>query len=31
MVAFDFLPQNFGKVAGPGNDILSVCECSLNS
>ena len=31
MVAYEFLPQNFGKVVGPVNNILSVCECSLSS
>ena len=29
MVAFAFLPQNFEKVVGPRNDILSICKCSL--
>ena len=31
VVVFAFLPQNFTKVKGSTNDILSVCECSSNS
>ena len=29
MVAFSFLPQDFGRWQGPINGILLICECSL--
>ena len=30
VVAFGFLPQNFGRWRGPTNAILSFCDCKFS-